>query len=129
MQSQMQSHAHTDGVEHSNFNNTQTERSTTNVAANVAVDHTSANVSAPRPQATKNDRLIDFVVKNENDALNGLVSFINLAQRRGAFSVDESAKIWECITIFNRTEVAASSAEATAVLPNSDMDNQYQANV
>jgi len=34
--------------------------------------------------------------------LNMLVSFLNLAQRRGIFSIDESAKIWECINKFQK---------------------------
>jgi len=29
-----------------------------------------------------------------------MVSFLNVAQKRGAFSFDESAKIWECIKKF-----------------------------
>jgi len=27
---------------------------------------------------------------------------LNLAQRRGAFSIDESSKIWECIKKFQK---------------------------
>ena len=101
----------------------------TNVSTN-NVEHGNAetkSTTASKPNGAT--RLVDFVVKNENDALNGLVSFINLAQRRGAFSVDEAAKIWECISIFNRTEVSASSPEATDILPDSDMDSQYNASV
>jgi hypothetical protein len=41
-------------------------------------------------------------VSNENDALNLIVSFLTLAQKRGAFTIDESAKIWECIKIFQK---------------------------
>ena len=44
--------------------------------------------------------LTQVEIKNENIALNVMVSFLNLAQKRGAFSIDESAKIWECIKIF-----------------------------
>ena len=46
--------------------------------------------------------LITMEVTNENVALNMLVSFLNLAQRRGVFSIDESAKIWECINKFQK---------------------------
>jgi hypothetical protein len=42
-------------------------------------------------------KLVDVEITNENDALNVLVSFCNLAQQRGAFNIEESAKIWECI--------------------------------
>lgn len=45
-------------------------------------------------------KLTQVSVDNQNVALNLLVSFVNLAQRRGAFSLDEAAKIWECIQKF-----------------------------
>ena len=47
-------------------------------------------------------RLVDIEVTNEIVALNLMVSFLNLAQRRGIFSIDESAKIWECIKKFQK---------------------------
>ena len=47
-------------------------------------------------------KLVDIVVTDENVALNVLVSFLNLAQRRGAFSIDESSKIWECVKVFQK---------------------------
>ena len=49
------------------------------------------------------NKLLSVQVNDENIALNLLVSFINLAQRRGVFSIDESAKIWECITKFQKS--------------------------
>lgn len=51
---------------------------------------------------TDETKLVDVPVTNENMALNLLVSFINLAQRRGAFNIDESAKIYECIRKFQK---------------------------
>jgi len=47
-------------------------------------------------------RLVDMPVTNEVESLNLLVSFLNLAQRRGVFTIDESAKIWECVKIFQK---------------------------
>jgi hypothetical protein len=47
-------------------------------------------------------KLVDVEITNENDALNVLVSFCNLAQQRGAFNIEESAKIWECIKLFKK---------------------------
>jgi hypothetical protein len=47
-------------------------------------------------------RLVDVEVTNESVALNLLVSFLNLAQKRGSFTIDESAKIWECVKKFQR---------------------------
>ena len=49
-------------------------------------------------------KLVDVQVTNENDAFNLLISFINIAHKRGAFTIDESAKIWECIKIFQKPE-------------------------
>ena len=48
-------------------------------------------------------KLVDVEVTNENMALNLLVSFVHLAQRRGAFNIDEAAKIYECIKKFQKT--------------------------
>ena len=45
-------------------------------------------------------KLTQVPVTDQNVALNLLVSFVNLAQRRGAFSLDEASKIWECIQKF-----------------------------
>jgi len=50
--------------------------------------------------ASKEMRLVDIKVTDENIALNLMVNFLNLAQKRGVFSLDESAKIWECIKKF-----------------------------
>jgi hypothetical protein len=47
-------------------------------------------------------KLVEQEVSDQNKALNLLVSFINLAQKRGAFSLDESSKIWECIKFFTQ---------------------------
>ena len=52
--------------------------------------------------STPQTKLVDIVVKDEVMALNLIVSFLNLAQRRGAFSLDESAKLWECIKMFQK---------------------------
>jgi hypothetical protein len=47
-------------------------------------------------------RLVDVVVTDENIALNLLVSFLSLAQRRGVFNMEESSKIWECVKKFQK---------------------------
>ena len=43
-------------------------------------------------------------ITNQNDALQMLVYFINVAQKRGTYSIEESAKIYECIKIFKPQE-------------------------
>jgi hypothetical protein len=48
------------------------------------------------------NRLLKTAITDENIALNVMVTFLNLAQRRGIFSIDESAKIWECINKFQK---------------------------
>lgn len=45
-------------------------------------------------------RLVDVPVSDQNVALNLMVSFLSMAQKRGAFGIDEAAKIWECIKMF-----------------------------
>ena len=48
--------------------------------------------------------LNDLVINDPNSALNVLVSFVNLANKRGAFTIQESAKIWECVQMFQKKE-------------------------
>lgn len=47
-------------------------------------------------------KLVDIEVKDEIVALNLMVSFLGLAQKRGAFTIDEAAKIWECVKKFQK---------------------------
>ena len=51
----------------------------------------------------KEVKLTEIPITDENVALNVLVSFLNLGQRRGVFNIEESAKIWECIRKFQRS--------------------------
>ena len=53
----------------------------------------------PTPTPTL-PKLTEVEIKDENIALNVLISFTDLAQKRGAYSLDEAAKIWECIQKF-----------------------------
>ena len=45
-------------------------------------------------------RIVDIPVTNQNEALQLIVTFLNLAQKRGSFTLDESAKLWECVKHF-----------------------------
>ena len=57
----------------------------------------------PQQPAQQNEiRLADVTITDENTALNVMVSFLSLANKRGAFTLDESAKIWECIKMFQK---------------------------
>jgi|UniRef100_A0A6C0C1A1 hypothetical protein len=73
--------------------------------------------------------LVDIPVTDDTAALNLMVGFLNVAQRRGAFNFRESGKIGECIQRFvrqptpeqvaaalesqNATVAAAAAAETT----------------
>jgi hypothetical protein len=59
---------------------------------------TTDSTTAPAPEV----KLVDIPITNENVALNVMISFLNLAHRRGVFSIDESAKIWECVKKFHK---------------------------
>jgi hypothetical protein len=61
-----------------------------------------AHAHAQAPMQDQQMKLTDVEVKDEFVALNLLVSFISLAQKRGTYTLDESAKIWECIKKFQR---------------------------
>lgn len=47
-------------------------------------------------------RLCDVPVHSPNEAFNLLIRFLNLAQSRGAYKLDESAKIFECMKAFEQ---------------------------
>lgn len=56
-------------------------------------------------QATESDtearlKLVDMPVTNQNEALNLLIAFLTVAQKRGVFNIQESAKLWDCINMF-----------------------------
>jgi len=63
--------------------------------------NTSSSSQVNKP-TTIQPKLVDIEIKDEIVALNVLVSFVNLGQRRGVYSLDESAKIWECIKMFQK---------------------------
>jgi hypothetical protein len=60
------------------------------------------NQSQTAPPAPQEVNVFDIEIKDESTALNVLVTFINVAQKRGAYNVQESAKIWECIKMFQK---------------------------
>ena len=50
----------------------------------------------------KQVRLVDIPLNTQQDALQFIVTFLHLAQKRGAFTLDESAKLWDCIKMFHQ---------------------------
>ena len=64
------------------------------------------NMQDTSEMATYNEtNLIGVNIENENIALNVMVSYLNVAQRRGVFNMAESAKIWECILKFQQSTI------------------------
>jgi hypothetical protein len=64
----------------------------------------------PQPPAPTEEKMVvltDIEITNQNIAFNVLISFITLAQKRGTFSINESAKIWECLKYFLTPEQLA----------------------
>ena len=59
--------------------------------------------SPSQPPKPVEFKIVDVQIVDENTALNVMVSFLSVAQKRGAFNIDESAKIWECIKMFQRS--------------------------
>ena len=55
--------------------------------------------------------LKDVVVSDKNVAVNLMAVMLDAAQRRGAFNLEESAKIWECIQKMREGTDSAASVE------------------
>jgi hypothetical protein len=73
----------------------------------------SVSTSQPQPQEVKTQEaqstettnqlnILDVDVTDENIALNLIVNFVNIAQKRGVYSLPESSKIWECVQRFQK---------------------------
>ena len=45
-------------------------------------------------------RLVDTKISDKNVAFNVILGFNGMAQKRGTYSLDESAKLFECIKMF-----------------------------
>lgn len=52
------------------------------------------------PPGKKTIALVNIPITDDNAALNVLVGFMGVAQKRGAFDMQESSKIWECVKRF-----------------------------
>ena len=73
------------------------------VAENTVVSQESpVQQGQPQQQQGQQVDLLKMSVTNENEALNVMVNFLHLAQRRGAFAIAESSKIYDCVKIFQK---------------------------
>lgn len=61
---------------------------------------TETQTEQPTEGKTIEMNIMDVPVNNTNIALNVMVFFLNQAQRRGVYTIDESAKIWEAVKMF-----------------------------
>jgi hypothetical protein len=64
------------------------------------MDNVTVTQDSPEVAPQQEVLLTDVEITNENMALNVIVSFLGVAQKRGSFSIAESAKIYECIKMF-----------------------------
>ena len=83
---------------------------------NTVASQEAANTAAAQEQQVN---VLDVEVKDENTALNIMVTFLNAAQRRGAYSMPESAKLWECIRVFQRNQTDSAGVSGTTATPTS----------
>ena len=79
----------------------------------ISIMDTAQDSSTPAPVPEQQVRLVDVEITNENVALNVMVSFLNIAQKRGAFNLDEAAKVWECVQKF----IIVNPDQANGTLP------------
>ncbi len=59
-----------------------------------------SSLSAPDEAKPPQINLLEVDVTNEQVALNVIIGFLGVAQRRGCFAMNESAKIFECVKKF-----------------------------
>lgn len=81
------------------------------VVSDTPVADESAAAAAPAPPTQDDPRapagqeqlnLLEVPIDSEHAALNIIVGFLGIAQRRGAFAINESAKIFECVKMFQK---------------------------
>jgi hypothetical protein len=68
----------------------------------VPTNPAAAQAPTPTQEVPLEVQLVNTPITDENVALNVLVAYIGLAQKRGCFNIQESAKIWEAIQRFSQ---------------------------
>ena len=84
----------------SESNSVQLDVSETTTNQPTSVSSSSVSSSSASTSSEQQVRLVDIDINSENIALNVLIGFLSVAQKRGTFLFDESAKISECIKVF-----------------------------
>ena len=90
------------------------------MSVNMDVQEMPAADKSSAPQQPPQQKIKDIKIASENDALNVMVGFLQLAQRRGVFTLEEAAKIHECVEMFQRQPAAPA---APSVPPTSSTEN------
>ena len=60
------------------------------------------NPPTPTTPETPKTLLVDIPIDGTNSALNLMIAFLSVAHKRGTFTIQESAKLWECISVFTQ---------------------------
>jgi len=66
----------------------------------ISMETVEQSKSVQEQEQSKAPPLTSINIADENIALNVMVSFLHLAQKRGAFNIQESAKVWDCVKLF-----------------------------
>jgi hypothetical protein len=64
------------------------------------MDNIQLEKQAPASSQQTQVPITEVPINDDNTALNVMVTFLSIAQKRGTFSIDESAKVWEAIKRF-----------------------------
>jgi hypothetical protein len=69
-------------------------------------DTNTAATNAPEnTEPSMQQKLVEVKLDSHNTALNVIIGFITLGQQRGVYTIQESAKIWDCIRMFQQPQV------------------------
>ena len=52
-------------------------------------------------------KLVNIPITGQNEALNVLIAFLSIAQKRGVFTLQESAKLWDCVQMFTPSSTSS----------------------
>ena len=66
------------------------------------MDTSPPSIEFPTPSSQKQVKITEVEIVDENTALNVIVGFLEIANKKGSFSFEEGAKIWECIKKFKQ---------------------------
>lgn len=78
-------------------------------------------MSTPQETPATQEQQVDILsvpINDQNTALQIMVAFLNVAQRRSAFSIEESARIWEAMKFFMvKAPAAENTMEPSTTIP------------